>query len=65
MPRWWSLARSFDGAPEHLTQARIATIKHVGRKLETGYFDLEPPLVAVEHGGKVASALSGPPELNP
>jgi len=32
---------------------------------ETGYFDLEPPLVAVEHGEKVAIGLSGPPELNP
>jgi hypothetical protein len=32
---------------------------------ETGYFDLEPPFVAVEHGEKVAIALSGPLELNP
>jgi hypothetical protein len=32
---------------------------------ETGYFDLEPPFVAVEHGDKVAIALSGPPELDP
>ena len=65
MPRWSWLARSFDCAPEHLTQARIATIKRVGRKLETGYFDLEPPFVAVEHGEKVAIALSGPLELDP
>ena len=32
---------------------------------ETGYFDLEPPFVAVEHGEKVAIAFSGPPELAP
>ena len=32
---------------------------------ETGYFDLEPPFVAVEHGEKVAIAFSGPPELDP
>jgi len=32
---------------------------------ETGYFDLEPPYVVVEHGEKVAIAFSGPPELDP
>ena len=32
---------------------------------ETGYFDLEPPFVAGEHGEKVAIAFSGPLELNP
>ena len=32
---------------------------------ETGYFDLEPPFVAVEHGEKVAIAFRGPLELNP
>ena len=56
MPRWSSLARSFDSALEHLTRAR--------RFPETGYFDLEPPFVAVEHAEN-AIALSGPLEPNP
>jgi hypothetical protein len=61
MPRGSSLARSFDSALEHLTRARRLR----ARFPETGYFDLEPPFVAVEHAEKVAIALSGPPELNP
>jgi len=60
MPRWSSLARPFDSALEHLTRAPSAA-----RFPETGYFDLEPPFVAVEHGEKVAIAFSGPPELAP
>jgi len=40
-------------------------IGFAARLPETGYFDLEPPFVAVEHAEKVAIALSGPLELHP